>query len=57
MASYVGIDVAKDRLDVQTRPLAKRIAVANDEEGMVQLLEILSPLHTERLVLEASGGY
>jgi transposase len=57
MACYVGIDVAKDRLDVHIRPLAKTIAVANDEEGMEQLLDILSPLHIERVVLEASGGY
>jgi transposase len=57
VACYVGIDVAKDRLDVHIRPLAKTIAVANDEEGMVQLLDILSPLDIERVVLEASGGY
>jgi transposase len=57
MACYVGIDVAEDRLDVHIRPLAKIVAVANDEEGMEQLLEILSPLHIERVVLEASGGY
>ena len=57
VACYVGIDVAKDRLDVHLRPLAKTIAVANDEEGMEQLLDILSPLHIERVVLEASGGY
>ena len=57
MACYVGIDVAKDRLDVHIRPLAKTVAVANDEEGMEQLLDILSPLHIERVVLEASGGY
>lgn len=54
---YVGIDVAKDRLDVHLRPLAKTIAVANDEEGMGQLLDILSPLLIERAVLEASGGH
>lgn len=41
VACYVGIDVAKDRLDVYVRPIAKMFAVANDEEGIGQLLQIL----------------
>jgi transposase len=57
VACYVGIDVAKDRLDVHLRPIAKTIAVANGEEGIGQLLQILLPLNIERVVLEASGGY
>ncbi len=57
IACYIGIDVAKDRLDVHLRPFAKTIAVANDEEGIEKLIDILSPLHIERVVLEASGGY
>lgn len=56
-ACYVGIDVSKDRLDVHLRPLAKTIAVTNDEKGIAHLIGILSSLHVERAVLEASGGY
>ena len=54
---YIGIDVAKDRLDVHLRPLAKTIAVTNDSNGITRLLEVISSLHVERIVLEASGGY
>ncbi|HEX9570253.1 MAG TPA: IS110 family transposase, partial [Rhodospirillales bacterium] len=31
---YVGIDVAKDRLDVHVRPSGEAFAVARDGEGL-----------------------
>lgn len=56
-ASYVGIDVAKDRLDVHIRPQAKAFAVANTAAGIAELTEMLTPLRIEKVILEASGGY
>jgi len=56
-ACYVGIDVAKDRLDVHIRPQAKAFAVANTTAGVAELAEILAPLRVEKVILEASGGY
>ena len=56
-ACYVGIDVAKDRLDVHIRPLAKTLAVANPAAGIAELAELLVSLQIEKIILEASGGY
>jgi transposase len=54
---FVGIDVAKDRLDVQVRPSGETFAVARDGEGLAQLLERLRALVPQLIVLEATGGY
>jgi transposase len=51
-ARSVGVDVAKDRIDGHLRSSAMTIAVADDEEEISQLLDILSPLPIERVVLE-----
>lgn len=56
-ACYIGIDVAKDRLDVYLRPMAKTIAVTNDMDGIARLRDMIAPFRIERIVLEASGGY
>lgn len=54
---YVGIDVAKDRLDVHIRPHANVFAVANSATGVAELADLLAPLRVEKVILEASGGY
>ena len=54
---YVGIDVAKDRLDVHVRPGGKAFAVARDGEGLAALVERLIGLAPALVVLEATGGY
>ncbi len=54
---YVGIDVAKDRLDVHVRPIARTFAVANSASGLAELANILAPLNIGKVILEASGGY
>ena len=54
---YVGIDVAKDRLDVHVRPLGQGFVVSNDATGHHDLIARLRPLRSKRIVLEASGGY
>jgi transposase len=54
---FVGIDVAKDRLDVHVRPSGKAFAVARDGEGLMALLERLRALEPALIVLEATGGF
>jgi len=54
---YVGIDVAKDRLDVHVRPLGEAFAVARDGEGVAALVERLGALKPALVVSEATGGF
>lgn len=54
---FVGVDVSKDRLDVATTPEPSSWSVPNDESGIEDLVKRLAPLHPERVVLEATGGY
>src|ERR1700731_3967625 len=52
-ATYVGIDVSKDRLDVHVQPTGEAFAVARDGEGLAALIERLKPLSPH---LGAGGG-
>src|SRR5258706_15089248 len=54
---YVGIDVAKDRLDVHVRPTGEAFAVARDGEGLAALVTRLGALAPRLVVLEATGGF
>jgi len=54
---FVGIDVAKDRLDVHVRPTGEAFAVARDSEGVAALLERVAGLKPGLIVLEATGGF
>jgi transposase len=56
-ATYVGIDVAKDALDIHVRPDGRAWRVANDEAGIAPLVVRLQELRPAALVLEATGGY
>lgn len=56
-ACYVGIDVAKDRLDIHIRPHANAFVVDNSPRGVADLAKILETLRIEKVILEASGGY
>jgi transposase len=53
---FVGIDVAKARLDVAVRPTADQWNVPNDEAGISQLVTRLQELAPDLIVLEATGG-
>ena len=57
-ATYVGIDVAKEMLDVALRPTGERWRVAHDAAGLEQLVARLQALAAApaRVVLEATGG-
>ena len=54
---YVGIDVAKDRLDVHVRPGGEAFAVARDGEGVANLVDRLRVLAPALIVSEATGGF
>ena len=54
---YVGIDVAKDRLDVALLPAGESLAVGRDSAGLEALIERLGQLGPALVVLEATGGY
>ena len=57
MEHFIGIDVAKDRLDVHLRPSGEAFAVARDGEGLAQLVERLQALAPHLVAMEATGGY
>jgi transposase len=54
---FVGIDVAKDRLDVHVRPSGDTFALARDGEGVAALVERLRAAIPQLIVLEATGGF
>src|SRR5918997_3835360 len=53
--TFVGIDVAKDKLDVAVGD-APVFTVANTPEGHAALVARLAPLRPRRVVMEATGG-
>jgi transposase len=53
----VGIDVAKDKLDVARWGETKCLAVANNKRGIAKLVKEMLALRPGRIVLEATGGY
>ena len=54
---FVGIDVAKRSLEVAVLPGRERFEVSNDEAGLVELVDRLSELKPDLIVMEATGGY
>jgi transposase len=56
-ATFVGIDVSKDRLDVAVLPAGDLFVVPRDAAGLDQLLARLRPLRPEAIALEATGGF
>lgn len=53
----VGIDVSKDKLDVDVYPDASPLEVTNDPKGIAILLKHIPKQNLKRVVLEGSGGY
>jgi transposase len=54
--TFVGIDVAKHRLDVHLRPSGESLAIDHGEEEITALVERLVALEPTLVVLEATGG-
>ncbi len=55
--TYVGIDIAKERLDIAVRPTGASWSAPNDDAGIDDLRERLAGLAPLLIVVEASGGY
>jgi transposase len=54
---FVGIDVAKDTLDVAVRPTAETWSIPNDEAGIAALVAQVGALAPTLVVLEATGSF
>lgn len=54
---FVGVDVAKDKVDVHLRPAAETFTLANDDAGGRELVKRLQAVSPALIVLEATGGY
>jgi transposase len=54
--AFIGIDVARDSLEVASRPAGEHWQVANDPAGIGALLPRLRALRPTLIVLEATGG-
>jgi transposase len=55
--TFVGIDIAKDQVDVHVRPTDERFQLSRDDAGLAELVARLQPLGPQLVVLEATGGY
>ena len=53
---FVGIDVAKAKLDVHVHPLGTRFEVSRDPRGLAELVTRLRAIAPALIVLEATGG-
>jgi len=56
-AIFVGIDVAKDRLDICVRPTGESFVVARTGSGIEHLAERLKKLEPHIVAIEATGGF
>src|SRR3989338_1769714 len=54
---YVGIDIAKQKLDIAISNHSELFQIINDEQGFKELVEKLPAKKTTLIVMEASGGY
>lgn len=53
---FVGIDVAGDKLDLVRSDSSQTLTVANDDDGIAGIVELLRPLKPAVIVIEATGG-
>ena len=56
LPSFVGIGVAKHRLEIHVRPAGEGFTVDHDDENPAALVERLVALEPALVVLEATGG-
>lgn len=54
---FVGIDVAKDCLEIHLRPSGEAFRVDQDDAGFATLITRLAARAAQLIVLEATGGY
>lgn len=51
-----GVDISKNSLEMAVYPTGEHVEVANDEEGVGDLVEALEDAQVDIVVLEATGG-
>lgn len=56
-SAFVGIDVAKDRLDVHLSPSGEAFAVGRDADGLAALVERVARPALRLVALETTGGF
>jgi hypothetical protein len=56
-STFIGIDVARDRLDVHVLPGGKAFSVARDKKGLATLIRRIRKYDAPLVCLEATGGY
>ena len=54
--TYIGTDVAKDRVDIAVRPTGQSRSVSYEEEEVEKLVARLQGLEPTAVILEATGG-
>jgi transposase len=54
---FVGIDVAKDKLDLARSDSRQLVTVANDDKGIGRIIKLLKEASPTRIVVEATGGF
>jgi transposase len=54
--SFVGIDVAKDKLDLARSDTGEFLNLANDQYGIRHIVQLLTAAKPTRIVVEATGG-
>jgi transposase len=57
MATYAGIDIAKNTFDLALEAQATVLDFPNDTEGIQRCLQHLEPLQPDLIVMEPTGGY
>lgn len=53
---FVGIDVAKDKLDVARSDTGELLCLTNDQQGIRQIVELLTRIRPVCIVVESTGG-
>lgn len=53
---FVGIDVAKDKLDLARSDTGQLLTFSNDEQGITQLLQLFKEVRPACIVVESTGG-
>ncbi|USN99187.1 MAG: IS110 family transposase [Phycisphaeraceae bacterium] len=56
-AVYVGVDVARDKLDIARSDTGEAVNFSNNAEGIAGLLALLEEAGPTLVVIEATGGY
>jgi transposase len=57
METFVGIDIAKDHLDVHLLPEGARFTCLHDPDGIASLVSRLQAENPSVIIMEATGGY